>query len=211
MPQYIDLSRTIQSGMPVYPGDRPVELEQIASFQEEGHSNFLLTTGMHAGTHIDGPMHLSGSLIRISDLPISHFACNGYLLNVVGQKTIHLQEQQVHHLPPGSALLLYTGFDSYFDEKAYYEAYPALSEESAHLLANKQIRMIGMDSPSPDYAPFNVHKILMEKQILIIENLTNLAALTPFKEFELLAFPLKLRADSSPVRVVARISDRSTR
>ena len=65
--------------------------------------------------------------------------------------------------------------------------------------------MVGFDFPSPDYHPFNIHQILLGNQILILENLTNLSELLPYREFELLAFPLKINADSSPVRVVARI------
>jgi kynurenine formamidase len=89
----------------------------------------------------------------------------------------------------------------------YYRSYPAISEATAWHLVKKGVKIIGMDSPSPDYAPFNIHKILLNNNILIIENLTNLSALLPYREFELLAFPLKIEADSSPLRVVARIDN----
>ena len=205
MPLYLDLSHEITDKMPVYPGDIPVSLLQQASFREEGHTNFQLSTGMHAGTHLDGPMHLTDSLTRMADFPLELLAGRGFLVNVVGQKTIDLPESTFDALQPGAIVLFYTGFDSCFAQDAYYLSYPELSESTAQLMVKKRVRMVGMDTPSPDYAPFRIHEILLGNQILILENLTNLSALLPYREFELLAFPLKIRADSSPVRVVARV------
>jgi kynurenine formamidase len=207
MAHYIDLSHPISDNMPFYPGDVPVSLKQVASFHEEGHNNFLLSTGMHAGTHMDGPMHLTASLTRMADLLVDAFAGPGLLLNVVGQKIIDVPESAFNQLKPGSVVLFYTGFDLYFGQKAYYLTYPAISENTAHLLVKKKVKMVGVDFPSIDYAPHPVHNILLSNNILILENLTNLSALLPYRDFELLAFPLKIRADSSPVRVVARIHD----
>ena len=206
MAHYIDLTQPITDNMPCYPGDQPVSLQQIAFLEQEGHSNFLLSTGMHSGTHLDGPMHLTSSLTRIAELPVDAFAGPGLLLNVVGQKIIDVPESAFNQLNPGSVVLFYTGFDHYFGQKAYYLSYPALSENTAHLLVKKRVKMVGVDFPSVDYEPFKIHNILLSNNILILENLTNLAALLPCRDFELLAFPLKIRADSSPVRVVARIN-----
>lgn len=205
MPFYLDLSQPIADNMPCYPGDIPVSLQQVSSFQEDGHNNFLLSTGMHSGTHVDGIMHLTSDLTRIAELPLEMFCGKGFLVNVVGQKIIDLPEAAFEHLLPGSVVLFYTGFDLYFLQKTYYQSYPTLSEATARILVKKQVKMVGLDAPSPDYAPFNIHTILLNSRILIIENLTNLSSLLPYREFELLAFPLKIRADSSPVRVVARV------
>jgi kynurenine formamidase len=206
MGTYIDLSHPIAHLMPNYPGDEPVSLVQSAFTDEEGHSNFVLSTGMHSGTHIDGPMHFTSTLTRIADLPIDLFAGKGFLVNVVGQKIIDLPESAFDKLLPGSVVLFYTHFDLYYNQKAYYLNYPEISENTAKILVKKQVKMIGIDTPSPDYAPFNTHNLLLANNILIIENLTNLSALLPYQDFELLAFPLKIRADSSPARVVARIN-----
>lgn len=209
MSTYIDLTQPITDNMPYYPGDQPVSLQQIAFREEEGHSNFLLSTGMHSGTHLDGPMHLTSSLTRIAELPLDAFAGPGLILNVMGQKIIDIPESSLSSLKPGSVVLFFTGFDLYFGQKAYYLSYPAISENTANLLVKKKVKMVGIDFPSVDYAPFKVHDILLSNNILIIENLTNLPALLPYRDFELLAFPLKIKADSSPVRVVARVDDKT--
>ena len=66
----IDLSHPLLDRMPVYPGDEPVRLEKINDFEEHGFNNFRFTSGMHAGTHIDGPMHMTKSGRLIDELPL---------------------------------------------------------------------------------------------------------------------------------------------
>ncbi len=67
--------------------------------------------------------------------------------------------------------------------------------------------MIGLDWASPDHEPYPMHQILLRNNILILENLTNLNLLLSEPVFEIFAFPLKINADSSLVRVVARITE----
>ena len=64
--------------------------------------------------------------------------------------------------------------------------------------------MLGMDLPSPDKYPFKIHKKLFDNDILIIENMTNLSQLLSVNNFEIIAFPLKIKAGASMTRVVAR-------
>ena len=65
--------------------------------------------------------------------------------------------------------------------------------------------MVCLDSPSPDRHPFEIHKLLLENNVLLAENLTNVEALFSVQKFEMMAFPLNLQADSSPARIIARI------
>lgn len=75
------------------------------------------------------------------------------------------------------------------------------------MLVRKRVKMIGLDTPSPDKIPFEIHKYLFQNNILIIENLTNLEKLIDGENFEVIALPLKIRADSSIARVIARTMD----
>lgn len=206
MARYIDLTHPVTHNMPCYEGDPGVSLLQVSSFAEDGYSNFVLSTGMHTGTHLDGPMHLTSGITRVDEIPLDQLSGPGYLLNVAGRAIIDLEETALDNVLPGSIILFYTGFDQYYGQPEYYSSYPVLSVKTAGLLVDKKVKMIGMDCPSPDYAPYNIHTILLSNNILIIENLTNLSSLLRYREFEILAFPLKIRADSSPVRVAARIT-----
>lgn len=104
-----------------------------------------------------------------------------------------------------SIVLLYTGFDEYYGTNEYYENHPCIDMELCEFLIGKKIKMLGMDTPSPDKFPFLIHKSLFKNNIYILENLTNLNLLLGVKNFEVIAFPLKINADSSITRAVARV------
>jgi kynurenine formamidase len=66
--------------------------------------------------------------------------------------------------------------------------------------------MLGVDMPSPDYPPFPVHKLLLNKGIFVLENLTGLEQLLGIKHFEVFEVPLKIHAEASLTRAFARCS-----
>ena len=59
MKRYIDLSQDITHDMSVHPYDDKVKLYQDKFLDKDKYVNFKLETGMHSGTHIDTPMHLT--------------------------------------------------------------------------------------------------------------------------------------------------------
>lgn len=73
-------------------------------------------------------------------------------------------------------------------------------------IISRKTKIIGIDFASPDRPPFKVHRMLLNEGVLILENLTNLAALLEAERFEVMAFPLKIKADSSLLRVVAKVN-----
>jgi kynurenine formamidase len=93
---------------------------------------------------------------------------------------------------------------SLFGSKDYFNDYPTVSKALAQLFVERQVKMVCIDSPSPDRHPFDIHKLLLENNVLIAENLTNLDKLLLIGKFEVIALPLKIHADSSPARIVAR-------
>jgi kynurenine formamidase len=92
-----------------------------------------------------------------------------------------------------------------YGEEIYYNKHPVITEKLAEFLIKKKIKMLGIDMPSPDYFPFDIHKLLLSNNIFIMENLKNLDKLIKANKFEVYAFPLKIQAESSPVRAVAKI------
>ena len=104
-------------------------------------------------------------------------------------------------------VLFYTGWSDKLHDPNYFYNYPSISLSCAQYLVNQKVKMVGIDGPSVDYAPFAIHKLLLAHDILIIENLTNLQKLLGLDNIELLAFPLKLDAHGAPARVVAKVID----
>ena len=191
--------------MPIYPGDTRTNLVQIKYLNEDKYNNYKLDICMHSGTHIDSPMHLTPCKEYISELPLESFIGNGCVLDVRNQAIIKLKDEYNTLVKENSIVLLYTGFDAYYGTKEYYQNHPSIDIELCDFLVEKKIKMIGMDTPSPDRYPFKIHKLLFENNIYILENLTNLDQLLNIDRFEVIAFPLKINADSSITRAVARI------
>ena len=202
----IDLSHSFKENMPTYPGDPNPELTPIARLHSEGYNDHLLKTGMHVGTHVDAPFHMIENGKRMSELPLEKFTGNGVLLDARGRKEMGAELLHGTKIHAEDIVLVYTGWDKKFNEKEYFdvEAFPKFSEELARELVKAKIKLVGMDTASPDREPFNVHKILLGNGILIMENLCNLDALLGVKKFEVMAFPVKFYADGGMARVVAK-------
>jgi kynurenine formamidase len=201
----IDLSHSITDLMPVYPGDQPLRLLKVSERNRDGFDNFNLSVNMHMGTHIDGPMHLTQSNKFLNELPLEQFIGMGCILNAVGKDSIPLTSEYELLVQPQSIVLIFTGMSRLFKNKEYFNDYPILSRELAQLFIEKKVKMVCLDSPSPDQPPFEIHKLLLENNVLIAENITNIDKLLSFKHFEVIALPLNIHADSSPARIIARI------
>jgi kynurenine formamidase len=199
---WVDLSWSIFDGMPVYPGDRQTRLNQEKWLEMDFYTAFTLETGLHAGTHMDAPMHLLPNAPAMTEIPLEHCYAKGILLDVRGQRVIQKPVLTEGELT-GKAVLLFTGMETAYGTDNYYTSHPVVSMELARLLVEEEIAFLGMDMPSPDEPPFPVHKLLLSAGIPIVENMRGLHTLSG--SFEVAAFPLKIHAEASPVRAAARL------
>lgn len=230
--EYIDLTHTFNNHMPVYPGDSKPELVQRAFLEKDGEVNHRLQSGMHVGTHMDAPAHMISDGKYLSDYSVEKFFGRGVLIDARGKEKIDvdllanhphltspLQGEEIARgfgaapspggggLGRGAIVLIMTGWSQKFNNDEYYKKHPVLTEAFANKLAELKVSIVGTDTPSPDRAPYKVHKILLEHDILIIENLTNLEVLIGKQNFEVIALPMKLQAEAAFCRVVAKVSD----
>ena len=201
----IDLTHTIDRNIAVFSGDDPIQLEQVRTLENNGYNSFRLTAGMHIGTHMDGPNHMTSDPRMIAEFPLEMFTGKGVVIDVRGEEKVVFRESFRKTIQPENIVLFYSGLDQHFGEPTYFTAYPDITEELARFLADQHVKIVGFDWPSPDHAPYLIHKIFFKSNVLILENLTNLDQLLVETNFEVFAFPLKIEADSSIVRVVARV------
>lgn len=206
MRKYIDLSQSIIHDMPIHPYDDKVILYQDKYLDKDKYVNHRLEIGMHSGTHIDTSMHMTDSKTYISDIPIDRFIGRGVLLDAGNERNIKFKDSYSDLVQKDDIVLIYTGHSDLYGTDEYYSNQPVIDEELADFFIEKNIKMLGMDLPSPDNYPFDIHKKLFANNILIIENLANLSKLVGVESFEVIAFPLKIKAEASIVRVVACIS-----
>lgn len=202
--KYVDLTQIIDNDTKVYSGDESFSIKQAADLERDGYTAYNIKTGLHVGTHIDIPMHMCKSSKYISEYPLDRFIGNGVLINVVGEDIICLKEEYYKKIKENDIVLFYTGYSSKFGEDDYFENHPVISEELAEFLVIKKIKMLGIDAPSPDKYPYNIHKILLKNDIPLLENITNLNDLVYVEKFEVFAQPLKINAEASLVRAFAQ-------
>ena len=99
-----------------------------------------------------------------------------------------------------------TGWAAYFGTERALR-HPALSAEGARELVDRGMRVLAVDTLSPDptdaagTTEFPVHEIVLGADGLIVENLANLDGLPPSVRIGF--FPIRLGSDGAPVRAVA--------
>ena len=53
-----DISVAIQPGLPLWPGDEPLELERVQQIVNGDIANVTkISCSVHVGTHVDAPVH----------------------------------------------------------------------------------------------------------------------------------------------------------
>jgi len=205
-----DLTHTIYSEMPVYPGTEQPILQKANTLEKDGFKEAKITMYSHTGTHIDAPAHMLREGLHLDDFEIDQFIGKAMILDFSKIKTPYLKLDQLRcyeeKIKSVDFIILKTGWSTYWGKHQYYENFPSLTEEAACWLSGFKLKGIGIDAISVDNMntdTFAVHKLFLNKNILIIENLTNLESIDN-ENFIISIMPLKTQnADGSPVRAFA--------
>ncbi|AFQ42811.1 cyclase family protein [Desulfosporosinus meridiei] len=206
-----DLSHLIHSSMPVFPGTEQPIFQRANTLENDGFLEAKITMYSHTGTHIDAPAHMHLNGPYLDEFAIDKFIGTAIILDFSRSNTQVLDiESIISHeetIQTIDFLILKTGWSKYWGNPKYYKGFPYLTEKSAKWLSQFALKGIGIDAISIDdieSSSFPVHKILLEKNIIIIENLTNLDSIDTKGSFLLSVMPLKTKlADGSPVRAIA--------
>lgn len=207
--QTFDLSHVIRTGMPVFPGDAPVDLRSTHRVDRDGFAQTGLSLTTHAGTHVDTPAHLFADAPGLDGLGPDNFTGWGGVADLSGAASPVIDQPALAGLADVEGLdfvLLRTGWDRHWGTDAYYSGpFPVLTEIACRFLGGLGLKGIGLDTPSPDPADSHdlpAHRILFDHGLVIVENLTNLGEL-PGRDFLFTCHPLRLaHAEASPVRAV---------
>lgn len=199
--------------MPAFPGFDAPKIERAFKIQKNGFAESRLTMFSHAGTHMDAPAHMMEDGKTLDAYDPESFVGKAVVLDFsgypmgVGEWCIELDMLKVHEdlIRRAEFVLIYTGWSRIWRLEEYFSGFPALSTAAARWLAELPLKGVGVDTISIDLMSskdYPVHRVLMEKDILIIENLTNLEGLSE-RLLSLTALPLKFEdADGAPVRAV---------
>ena len=183
-----DISRDTLTA-PVYDGDPETEVTALKSIDGDGYNLSAISMSVHAGTHIDAPLHFSGDGKAIDQLRLNTFYGKCTVITVEGILTGDDMERL---LPYCKRRILFHG-----------EGETYLSQSAAIVLADSDVVLVGTDADSiaPPFDEMKPHLELARAGISVLENL-NLSAIDD-GEYDLCAFPVKLGGlEAAPCRAI---------
>lgn len=207
----VDLSHPLDDRTPTYPGDPAVRLSPARSLERDGYRVQHVHLGSHSGTHVDAPAHVVEDGVGVDALPLQLLVGPAVVVDLrdLGPREPVGWERLASYARPGRMLVLHTGWDQFWGS-VRYEDHPYLDAEAAWELVTAGVRTVGIDALSIDETSgeaLPAHEALLSVGGVVVENLTNLAALD-HPEPVLSVLPLPLRgADGSPVRAVALLPE----
>jgi kynurenine formamidase len=194
-----------------------------------------VTLSTHSGTHIDAPAHYGparqGQARTIDQVPLRWCFSDGVVLNMThkqlgaGITCADVQTELArigYTLQPYDIVLVRTDTSKYFKQPGYDMRHAGLTREATEWMVEQGVRLIGIDAWGFD-RPFDAmieeakqgttqfweaHLLGREKEYCQIEKLAHLDQIPRPSGFQVIAFPVNLRAASAGwSRVVALIED----
>jgi len=163
----------------------------------------------HDGTHIDSPLHFIPGGTTIDAMPIETTVGPCRVIEIKDEKSVTVKELEPYKIKAGERILFKTkNSPGVYAVRQYAGKFVTISLEAARYLAEKKIRLVGIDYISVASAETmenvgDVHKAFLSNGIFILEAL-NLAGVKP-GNYELICLPLRIeKGDAGPCRVILR-------
>ena len=201
-----DVSVAVRVGTPEWPGDAPFGCGWTARIADGASVNLSSIAGSpHVGTHADAPLHVHDGWPASDALPLGAFLGEAFVLDVSGSGAGPLLlDADDPRLAGVERLLLRTGRTIATGE--FPADWPVLPAATAAALAQRGLRLVGVDAPSVDEREsrsLHVHRALFGGGAFVLENL-DLGEVAE-GHYELIALPQRLVGlDAAPVRAVLR-------
>src|SRR5262249_44001720 len=170
-----------------------------------------LSLGVHTGTHVDAPVHFIGGAAGVDLTSIESMNGPARVIEIKDKETCTAQDLVPLHIAAGERVLLRTSNSTRcWNVNAFVEDYAHLDISAAKFLAERRIRMLGIDYLSigrGEDGP-EVHRILLGAGVVILEGL-DLSSTGP-GPYDVICLPLRiLGGDGAPARVALRRRDGS--
>ena len=188
----IDISQEVLSCEP-YEGDPTPSAERINDMKRgELYNLSAFSMCAHNGTHIDAPLHFFEDGRSVDKIPLEYFVGECFVAeekgDICAKKALEILEK---------------ARKSGTDKRILIKGDVTVTEDGARVFADADILLLGNESQSvgPIDSPMAVHKILLRKDIVLLEGIT----LKDVKEgrYILNCAPLNLSGfEGSPCRAI---------
>lgn len=206
---WIDVTVPIRSGMPTWPDDPRVWVQRTQQIEADDPANVsVLSLSTHTGTHIDPPLHVLEDGIPVDRMPPEVGLGPAHVVGIDDLDAI--RAEHVDALPDDAERVLFKTDNSMrcWTHDGFVEDYVHLTEDAATGLADRGMRLVGIDylSVGAYGDPGNlaaVHEALLSNDVWILEGL-DLREVEP-GPVELACLPLRIEdGDGAPARALVR-------
>ncbi len=222
----VDLTHVISPDIPLWPGDPPVEMESVATFDTDGYHLRRFSIGEHSATHMNAPNSFHEDGVGIDAYTPESLVVKAVVIDVREQAAADADYQlavadvlaweELHGpVDRGSLVIMFTGWqDKWSDPVAFFGEdadggmhFPGFSPAvTAFLLNDRAVAGVGIDTHGVDPGQDDTYATKTQvraRQGIVLENLTNLHEL-PATGTTIVIGMLRLQdGTGSPVSVLA--------
>lgn len=203
----IDISVPIDDKLPIWPNSPKPKFSKISSIRGGDSANDTeIKMSVHTGTHIDAPLHFIQNGKSVEKLDLKTFFGPVFVVYLPKIKEITSRDIRKLNLPKKTERILFKTENSNLWRKKiskFNKNYVGLTVDAAEWLSKKGVKLVGIDYLS--IAKFDeaeeVHKILLEKGIIILEGIN----LNKVKQgrYQLVCLPVKIAGlEASQTRAI---------
>lgn len=212
---WIDLTYPLSADVPRVASFAPPAFTRIAEMPDKPLNVTRMDTIVHMGTHLDAPRHFFLDGPAMEAIPLDRMMGRGVVVRIEKAAYGVIEPADLERASPGIEAGDIVAIDTAWGPRwgtPEWDRQPCLSVEAARWLLDKRVKMLAVDTPTPDLpldrrsADFTwpVHRALLAHGVLIAEQLANLGELAGQRvEFTFGALPIA-GSDGSPARVLAR-------
>lgn len=204
MPDVYDISVPVSDKLRVWPGDTPVTLTRRSSRAKGAEANVsLVRMSVHAGTHVDAPLHFITGGGAIETLDPDTLIGPAIVKSTGGKRPIDAGLLKKLRIPPTARRLLLKTYSGGAPGAFKPHLHAGITPCAAEWMVTRGIRLIGIDAMSLG-GPKNtaeVHRIVLKARMTVVETL-DLSRVRPGM-YTLHCLPLLLvGSDGAPARVL---------
>lgn len=199
-----DITTLTNPEIPVWPNTPGFKIWRALD-QELGDevTSSTIQMDVHCGTHIDAPLHFIPGADPATKIELSKCIGDAYVVDFQGISRID-SVQLDKKVPAGTErLLLKTDNSSLFPRSNFKPDFSALTEDGAHWVAERKLKLVGIDYLSIQLfdGDAETHTVLMNAGTVILESI-NLKDIVE-GWYQLICLPLLIHeAEAAPARAI---------
>jgi arylformamidase len=209
MEDWFDISVPLRTGMPHWPGDVPVNIQQTMDMAAGAVCNLrTLSMSAHTGTHMDAPLHFVSDGASIDTMPFDATVGPARVVAITNERSITREELKIIQPRSNERLLFKTRNSQLWRDRrrSFIKDFVAIEADAARYLVDCGVRTVGVDYLSVgayEKDGVETHRILLGAGVWVIEGL-DLSAVDP-GDYELVCLPLRIEGgDGAPARAAVR-------